>query len=250
MGAAPVVKRVAVVQARMTSTRLPGKVLMDLAGKPMLAQQLRRLKAARMLDEIVLATTENATDDPLVDLARTEGVAVCRGSEHDVLGRFVAAARAAKADVVVRVTGDCPLVDPEVTDRVVRELLDHRDACDYASNVLRRTYPHGLDVEAFFADALYRMDRLGTSPAAREHVTVVARAERPDLFLRRSVEDTENHSTLRVTVDTAVDLEVVRAVYAALDLGNRIGPRAEWIAWLESHPEVTRVNAGIKTFQP
>src|SRR5439155_7386715 len=160
----------------------------------------------------------------IVELARREGVAWFRGSEHDVLARFVGAARQARADVVVRVTADCPLIDPEVTDRVIRELVDHSGDCDYASNVLQRTYPRGLDVEAFFTDVLLRMDRLGRSGAAREHVTLVARSELPHLFLSRTVVDSENNADLRWTVDYPADLVLIHALYGALPLDRRVVP--------------------------
>lgn len=142
-------KRVIIVQARITSTRLPGKVLMDVAGRPMLSQQLRRLKQCRMADDIVIATTTNRGDGRIVDLARQEGVGWFCGSESDVLARFVGAARQTQADAIVRVTADCPLIDPHVTDRVIGELIGHASECDYASNILQRTFPKGLDVEAF-----------------------------------------------------------------------------------------------------
>ena len=164
-------KRVIVLQARMTSTRLPGKVLMDVAGRPMLAQQLRRLARCKQADEILVATTTNATDDPVVAVARAEGARWFRGSETDVLARYVEASREAKADLVVRVTADCPLIDPEESDRVIEALMAHQERCDYASNVVRRTYPQGLDTEAMYADALERLDRLAQSSPAREHVT-------------------------------------------------------------------------------
>ena len=113
-------RRVIVVQARMTSTRLPGKVLMDVAGQPMLVQQLRRLKQCALVDDIVVATTTHATDDPVAELAHREQVGCFRGSEQDVLARYVGAAREAKADGVVRVTTDCPLIEPEIVGRVVK----------------------------------------------------------------------------------------------------------------------------------
>src|SRR5688500_8743591 len=155
-------KVVAVVQARAGSTRLPGKVLMELAGRPMLAQILRRVAAASRVDEVVLATSDLERDDPVAAVAEAEGVAVFRGSEEDVLARFVGAARSADADVVMRITGDCPLIAPEVIDAVVARLVD--EGADYASNVLRRTFPKGLDAEALTMDALERIDELGTSP--------------------------------------------------------------------------------------
>jgi len=133
-------RTVAIVQARMTSTRLPGKVLADLAGRPMLEQQLRRLALARTVDEVMVATTDNATDDPVCALVERLGMAVFRGSEHDVLARFVGAARQGRADVVVRVTADCPLLDPALVDAVVMPMLANW-RCDYASNVLERCYP-------------------------------------------------------------------------------------------------------------
>jgi spore coat polysaccharide biosynthesis protein SpsF len=243
-------KRVIIIQARMTSTRLPGKVLMDVAGHPMLAQQIRRIKECAMVDEIVIATTTNSTDEPLIELARRAEVGWFRGDEQDVLARFVGAAHQARADVVMRVTADCPLLDPQITDRVINELVSHATACDYASNVLERTYPRGLDVEAFFWDTLLRMDRLAQSQVAREHVTIVPRSERPDLFFSRSVIDSENNADLRWTVDTDVDLRLIRMLYEALDLGHQTVPYREMLAHVRAHPELTYLNAGVETWTP
>lgn len=234
----------------MTSTRLPGKVLMDVAGKPMLVQQIGRLKQCALADEIVIATTTNPVDDPLVDIARQEGVGWFRGDEHDVLSRFVGAARQTRADVIVRVTADCPLIDPQVSDRVIGELLTHTPECDYASNVLQRTYPRGLDVEAFFWDTLLRMDRLAQSSQAREHVTVLLRSERPELFLCRSVEDVENNADLRWTVDNAADLDLVRALYHTLNLAAHPVSYREVLAHARSHPELAAMNAELDTWDP
>ena len=243
-------KVVAIIQARMGSTRLPGKVLMDIAGRPMLAQQIRRLRQCKSVDEIVIATTTNRTDDSVVELAQWEGVSWFRGAEQDVLSRFVGAAGQAQADVIVRVTADCPLIDPQVTDRVISELVEHASGCDYASNVLQRTYPRGLDVEAFFWDTLLRMDRLGRSQAAREHVTLVLRVEQPRLFLCRSVADSHNNADLRWTVDTADDLQMVRALYVALSLDVRAVPYSEILAYVRAHPEMARLNANVETWDP
>lgn len=227
----------------MTSTRLPGKVLMDLAGRPMLSQQLRRLKRCRLADEIVVATTTNATDDPVVRVAEEESVRWYRGGEHDVLGRYVEAAREAAADVVVRVTADCPLIDPEVIDRVILDLQGHDTTCDYASNVIRRTFPKGLDTEALWRDVLERVHRLGRSPEAREHVTWFILSERPDLFMLRSVEDLEeDNSDLRWTVDTQQDLAVVRQIYEDLDLSEHLLPYQEVLRHVRAHPKITAMN--------
>lgn len=238
-------KRVVIVQARMTSTRLPGKVLMDLAGRPMLAQQLRRLQRCRRVDEIVVATTTNAADDPVVALARAEGVRDFRGSERDVLSRYAGAARETRADLVVRVTADCPLIDPETVDRVIGAAQDDAAACDYASNVIQRTYPRGLDAEVLYADALARLDRLARSPAGREHVTHFLLNERPELFLMRSVTDSEDHSDLRWTVDTADDMAMVRRLYDELNLGREFRGYREILAYVRAHPELAGMNAHV-----
>lgn len=238
-------KCVIVIQARMTSTRLPGKVLMDLAGQPMLAQQLRRLARCRQADEIVVATTTNATDDPVVAVARDEGVRWFRGSETDVLARYVGAAREAKADVVVRVTADCPLIDPEQSDRVIEALASQRERCDYASNVVRRTFPQGLDTEAMYMDVLERLSRLAQSAPAREHVTYFILNEHPELFNIRSVTDTENNSDLRWTVDVPQDLEMVRRLYQEISLGERAVGYRELLAYVRANPAIAAVNAGV-----
>jgi len=238
-------KRVIILQARMTSTRLPGKVLMDLAGRPMLAQQLRRLARCRQVDEIVVATTTNATDDPVVAVARAEGARWYRGSETDVLARYVGAAREARADVVVRVTADCPLIDPEESDRVVATLVAQRERCDYASNVVRRTFPQGLDTEVMHADTLERLDRLARSSPAREHVTYFILNEHPEFFRIHSVTDTEDNSDLRWTVDVPQDLEMVRQLYEELNLGEQVVGYRELLSYVRAHPAVAAVNAGV-----
>lgn len=240
------VKRVAIIQARMTSTRLPGKVLLDLAGQPMLAQQLRRVKRCRHLDEIVLATTTNDADTPIIELARREGVAWFRGSEHDVLARYTWAARESGAGAILRITADCPLVDPDVIDLVMAELESHAQECDYASNVLERSYPRGLDAEVFFRDTLERVNRMAHSQTAREHVTWFLYRERLDLFVRRSVVDTQDNSDLRWTVDTPEDFEVVRRIYEGLGAGERFVPYREVLAYAREHPEIGALNADVE----
>jgi spore coat polysaccharide biosynthesis protein SpsF len=229
-------KRVVVVQARMTSTRLPGKVLLDLGGRPVLAEVLRRVRAMKEQDEIIVATTSLASDDPVVELAKREGVRWFRGDELNVLSRFVGAARESRADLIVRITADCPLLDPSESDRVVRELRENACVADYASNVLRRTYPQGLDTEALWTDTLERVHRLASSANAREHVTWFIYRERPDLFLCRSVTDgpTDN-SHLRWTLDTSEDLEAIRRIYSGLGLSENLRPYREILAYARVH---------------
>ncbi len=239
-------KTVAIIQARIGSTRLPGKVLMDLSGRPMLARQLARLQQCTRLDDLVVATTTDVRDDPVAALARAEGVRCFRGSENDVLSRYVGAAAEARAQAVVRITGDCPLIDPEVTDLVVQDLLDHASTCDYCTNTLQRTYPAGLDVEAFFVDVLHRLDRLSKRPDQREHVTVLLRT-RPALFQSRHVKDDADNSDLRWVVDRQADLDVVRAIYDGLALHSTPRPYRDVVAFARAHPELTAMNMESKT---
>ncbi len=243
-------KRVCLIQARMLSTRLPGKVLRDLAGRPMVIQQLERLKACHSLDEIVVATTSHPSDDAVAAAAFNAGVKVYRGSEDDVLTRLVGAAKDARADVVIRVTADCPLIDPGTTDRVVDELVANAAEADYASNVERRTFPRGLDVEALYLDTLLRIDRLATSKEEREHVTVVVRSDRAPLFLTRSVEDSADNSDLRWTVDEERDFELVRRLYEELELSRVARPYHEILQHVRANLELASLNQGVGTWDP
>ena len=202
----------AVVQARMGSTRLPGKVLADLGGRPQLAVLLERLAGAAV-DEVVVATSDRPGDDPVAALARTLGRPVFRGSEADVLGRFAGAAAAYGADDVVRITADCPFTDPEIVDAVVAR---HRaTGADYTSNTLLRTFPDGLDVEVLRAEALHAAAARATAPAEREHVTPHLYRHPEDFRLAALLGD-DRVGTARWTVDTADDLARVRRVVAAL----------------------------------
>lgn len=236
-------RRVIVVQARTGSTRLPGKVLMDVGGRPMLAQQLNRLKRCGRADDIVVATTEKEDDAPVIAIAKAAGTRWFRGSEHDVLARYLGAAREASADVVVRITADCPLIDPGLTDDVIAELETHAATCDYASNVMPRTFPRGLDSEALFRDTLERLARLALAGPEREHVTLVVRERCRALFVTRSVVDAEDNSDCRWTVDTADDLSLIRRIYADLGLSTRVVPYRQMLGYVRTRPELSRINA-------
>jgi spore coat polysaccharide biosynthesis protein SpsF len=172
-----------------------------------------------------------------------------RGPEHDVLARYVAAARSTGAEAVVRITSDCPLLDPEVTDSVIAALTVP-STVDYAANVLERTYPRGLDTEAFFLDTLMRMDRLATSASAREHVTVFLRSERPDLFKTRHVRDRHDNSDMRWTLDTPADLTFLRAIFERWGSTGTIKPFAELVAALRAEPALLAINHDAETWDP
>lgn len=208
---------IAIIQARMGSTRLPGKVLMDLAGRTMLARVVRRVGRAASIDQVLVATADAPGDDAIVDECRRLRVPCFRGSEHDVLDRFCQAAVAHRADVVVRITADCPLIDPEVSDRVIRAFLDARP--DYASNTLRRTYPRGLDTEVTTAAALMRASREAVEPYQRTHVTPYL-YQHPESFRLLSVTGCPDLSSHRWTVDSPEDLQFAQAVYQRMAGGD------------------------------
>ena len=235
------VRTIAIIQARMGSTRLPGKVLAEIGGASMLAQVVRRLRAARRVGEVVVATSTGLDDDAVVTEAVRLGVGVHRGSPGDVLARFRGAARASRADVIVRVTADCPLLDTGVVDRVIGALAG---GVDYVSNTHERSYPRGLDVEVLHRDTLERIARLGTSAAAREHVTAFV-MEQPALFRVAQVVAERDDSDLRWTVDTADDLALVRALYAELGLGAGARPYPEIVAAVRARPELAAANAHV-----
>ncbi|HEY0191396.1 MAG TPA: glycosyltransferase family protein [Kofleriaceae bacterium] len=230
---------VAIVQARMGSSRLPGKVLAELGGTTMLEQVIRRLRGARRIHEIVIATTTAPEDDVIVREADRISTWAYRGAESDVLARYAGASRAYRAGVVVRVTADCPLLDPEVVDQVIGALTPD---LDYASNTLARSYPRGLDVEAMHADTLERLARMAMSPAAREHVTAFV-MEAPPLFRTGSVVAERDDSDLRWTVDTPDDLAMVRGLYAALDLAHK--PYCQLVDAIRARPELAAPNAHV-----
>jgi spore coat polysaccharide biosynthesis protein SpsF len=202
---------VAIIQARSGSTRLPGKVLMDIAGYPMVSRVVQRSRQARLLTEVVLATSTEERDEPLARLAAQLDVPCFRGSEGDVLSRFFGATQAFNADLVVRLTADCPLLDGAVIDQVVR-VFQESEGMDYVSNTLERTYPRGLDTEVFTRDALARAHREAKLPYEREHVTPYI-YNHPELFSLRNVTHIPDLSAYRMTVDEAIDLEAVRRIY-------------------------------------
>jgi spore coat polysaccharide biosynthesis protein SpsF (cytidylyltransferase family) len=204
---------VAVIQARSGSTRFPHKVLAQLQGRAMLAHVIERASRATTVDRVVVATTLEPVDDEVVSLALDCGAAVTRGSSDDVLSRYVLAAREHGAEVVVRVTADCPLLDPAIVDIVVRA-RDAHDA-DYASNIAPPTYPDGYDVEAFTAGCLWRMDAEATLAYEREHVTVRVR-EHLDNFQTAHVAYARDLSWMRLTVDMPADLDRVARLLASL----------------------------------
>ncbi len=225
----------------MGSTRLPGKVLKDLQGETVLARVVSRLRRSRLIAELLVATTDRPPDDAIVAECRKLSVPVSRGDQEDVLDRYFRAAQLAKAEIVVRITADCPLIDPEISDRTVAAFLAARP--DYASNVLTRMYPRGLDTEVLSFDALARAWREARKPYEREHVTPYI-YERPADFKLLSVLSDEDHSDHRWTVDTPEDLEFARAVYSRFERDAAFSWR-EVLALLEREPSLNKINRSV-----
>ena len=234
----------ALIQARMTSTRLPGKVLLPAAGREMLAHQIDRVRRARRVDRICVATTANATDDRIVALAEREGVAVFRGAEDDVLDRFARAAETVAPRLVVRLTGDCPLIDPVLIDDAVA-VLQASAELDYVSNGIELSWPAGLDVEVMTIAAL----RLAAAEAVdgfdREHVTPFI-YRHPERFRVRNIRCPEALSAHRWTLDEPADYELIRRILEAL---APVDPAFGWrdvLALLAAHPDWAAINRDVR----
>jgi spore coat polysaccharide biosynthesis protein SpsF len=195
----------------MGSTRLPGKILKPILGKPLLAYQLERVQCAKLINKIVVATSTKATDDPIVDLCRNLSIDFYRGSEQDVLARYHGAATTYQADAVVRLTSDCPMIDPEVIDKAIGYYHENRQY-DYVSNTLMRSYPRGLDVEVFSFKVLHEAFVEATDQKDREHVTPYIYGN-PKRYSLANITHTEDHSMHRWTVDTPEDFELIKRIF-------------------------------------
>lgn len=232
-------KVVGCLQARISSSRLPGKVMALVDGRPMIARQIERLDRISGLDELVVATSNDPTDDLLADFVESIGVSVHRGSLNDVLQRYVEVIDIYRPDVMVRFTADCPLVSPLVADELIREFLSLD--VDYLSNTLTPTYPDGLDVEVFRPEALEWVYLNSSDPNEREHVTLGI-YRRPDQFKVANYSGKSNHSNLRWTVDTSDDLEFVREVYKRLQPKNPAFEYHDVLDLLTEFPDLNRTS--------
>lgn len=236
-----------IIQARMTSTRLPGKVMLELCGRPVLKQLIERLKHAEHQIPIIIATTDNETDNVIADFAVKELLGLFRGSEEDVLSRYYLAAKNYDLDTVVRITSDCPLYDPFVLDEMLK-LFRHEKDLDYLSNTLNnRTYPRGLDTEIFTFGALEKSYYEAKDADCREHVTPYI-CRNMDKFKLKEYLSLENHSELRWTLDTKEDYKLIQTIYQNLYDKNadHFFSYQEVLEAYQTHPEWKKINVAIE----
>jgi spore coat polysaccharide biosynthesis protein SpsF len=231
----------AIVQARMTSTRLPGKILMEVMGRPLLSYLIERLRLCRQVSDVVLATTTNREDGPVADLGEKEEVHVYRGDEHDVLDRYYGAAELYGAEYVMRITGDCPLLDPQICDRVIE--IYFNSGCDFVHT--GPSFAEGLDCEVFSKGVLETAWREAVAKPEREHVTLYFR-NHPELFRIVTVENETDDGGYRITVDEKADFEVVKAIIEHLHGAAHPGFTINEIkSFLDAHPEILSLNSSI-----
>jgi len=232
--------KLAIIQARFSSTRLPGKVLKPILGVPMLLRHIERVSRAKQIDDLVVATSDDSSDDEIERICRTNRIECYRGSLDDVLDRFYKAAIKFRPDDVVRLTADCPLADPDVIDHVIE--FYEMGNFDYASNTVEPTFPDGLDVEVFRAQCLYEAWKEAKLPSEREHVTpfIHRPPTRYDIGNYRNATDL---SGLRWTVDEEVDFQLITGIYAGLYPKNQDFRMNDILAFLEEHSHLKTVNA-------
>lgn len=239
-------KVIAVIQARMGSTRLPRKVMLDLSGKPVLWHVVKRIQGSKLLDEIIVATSEDSSNDVIREFCAEHQIKCYSGSEEDVLDRFFQAARALKLEpqnLVVRITADCPLIDPDVVDQTIGALKQHQ--VDYASNTINPTYPDGLDCEVMTFSSLQRAWQEAKMRSEREHVTPYI-YKHPELFTLLNVTNSEDLSSFRLTLDQEEDYKLIEWIYLNLYKENNLFLMDEILDLLKRHPEKSGINLAIK----
>lgn len=234
-----------IMQARMGSTRLPGKVLKKICDKTVLEHDIDRLKRVKNINEIIIATTTLEKDDVIVEEAKMLGVKYYRGSEDNVLSRYYYAAKENKGNIVVRITSDCPLIDSEITDEIIKFYLSNIGKYDYVSNTIERTYPRGLDTEVFSFGALEKAFNQAVIERDKEHVTPYIWSN-PQIFRLEQYKSKTNYSDLRWTLDTKEDFELISKIYEYLYTDNKCFSMYDIIKLLEKYPELKKINEHIQ----
>lgn len=234
-----------IVQARMGSTRLPGKTFREVLGHPLLGYLIDRLKRVKGSPPIIVATTTKAIDNVLVTFATGQEIFSFRGSEDNVLERFYLAAKARELDVIVRVTADCPLIDPAVIDLAIKTFVEEYPKVDYVSNALNRTYPRGMDVEVFSFKALEKAYTQAEEASEREHVTPYI-YRHPEFFVIKDFKAPKDHSAYRWTVDTPEDFELIEKLLSAVYPKTPQFTLEDLLKQMELHPDWIKINQHIE----
>jgi len=242
-------KVAAIIEARMTSTRLPGKVILDIGGKPVLQRIVEKLKKNEHIDDVIVATTINNTDDAIVDLCDSINCKVFRGSENDVLSRVLDAALENKVDVIVEITGDCPFVDNEIINELFKVFENNN--YDYVSNTVNRTFPDGFDVQIFKTEALKKTEKSTNCPVDREHVSLYIYSN-PHIFSIYNWDAPEKffHPEIEVTLDTIEDYKLITRVHDSLVKTKPDYGISEIIEFLLNNKEVARINEKTERNDP
>ncbi|GCD09008.1 cytidylyltransferase domain-containing protein [Clostridium tagluense] len=238
-------KVVCIVQARMGSTRLQGKVLMNICGKSVLEHDIDRLKRVENIDQIVIATTTLGKDNVIVEEAKRLGVTCFRGSEEDVLSRYYYAAKENNADVIVRITSDCPLIDSKVTEKTIQMYLNNLGQYDYVNNTLEKTFPRGLDTEVFGYKSLEKAFNEAIIQRDREHVTAYI-WDNLQIFRVGCYKNNRDYSELRWTLDTIEDFKFITEVYNYLYEKNKKFLMDDILDLMEKFPHLKEINQDIK----
>jgi spore coat polysaccharide biosynthesis protein SpsF len=238
-------RKIIIVQARMTSTRLPGKVMKIVCGKPLLEHLINRLRKVKYADQIVIATTVNDTDNIIVDLCKKLGTLYYRGSEEDVLGRYYEAAVEYGGEVIIRITSDCPVIDPEVVEYLINCFTNNIEKYDYVSNTLERSYPKGMDAEIVSFKAIKEAHFNAYDPFDREHVTPFIK-KRPQQFRLYNILYKTDMSRCRWTVDTPEDLELISKIFESLCYQNPFFSLNDIFSLMDCNPEWASINAHVE----
>ncbi len=246
-------KIVASIEARMTSSRLPGKVLMEINGKPVLEILIDRLKRSKYINEIVIATSSNDADDRIEELGKELNVAVFRGSEDDVLGRVVGAVETLKGDIIVEITGDCPLMDPEVMDSVIEEYIKNYPEYDYVTNIGYvenevREIPIGMDIRVFTFKDLKYISEITDDPEDREHVSLYffrTGKNKYKLFNIKTPDKWKRNYSVRLALDTKEDFQFIEKIYTELNKINKEFGLEDILNFLDENKELLKINSEV-----
>lgn len=238
-------KKVAIIQARMSSTRLPGKVLKEVLNKPLIMYQIERIAKTKLIDDIVVATTMNKADKPIIDLCVSKKINHFCGSENNVLSRYYLAAKKYSADIVIRLTADCPLIDPMIVDKVIKYFIEKYDRYDYVSNIFQRTYPRGMDTEVFSFKLLEETYLKAKTDYEKEHVTPYI-YNNPQIYSIANISNSCDLSGIRLTVDTIEDFQLIQLIIETLFPNNSNFSLNNIIEFLEKNPDLRKINQHIQ----